>query len=447
MSDQRGATGAAVDGLAGWASALAWEDVPSEVAERLRTVLFDALGATALGAGTEDQRALRAAWPAAPGDAPLVAGKRRVDAPTAAFLNAQAMVCLELDEGNKHAGGHPSAHGFPAVLALAAELDVPGPRVLAALLVAYEVSARFGRTTALNAGVHPHGNWGVPGAAAGCAVLLGLDAARVAAAIDAGSGMPVAGHFDSALDGNPVRDAWMGMANHSGIAAARMAEAGVARNTGTAALSLGGLLGEFDPGRLTELLGERYDVLGNYFKRHASCSFTHPAADLALRARSELFDGVAAAEIARRVAAVRVDTHALGAGLNRTGWHNRLSAMFSVPFVVAAALLDGKVGPEQAVDDPKLAELARRVEVTEDPELTRRLPDQRAARMTVLTEDGRRWVEEVPNPVGDSDFHPLGRDQLAELFGDPDTLWDVVDRLPRAQGARELLGRLAEVRS
>ena len=77
------------------------------------------------------------------------------------------------------------------------------------------------------------------GAAAGCARLLGLDAAAVAAAIDTGAGMPVAAHFSSALDGNAVRNAWMGASNLSGLAAARLAAGGWRACTGTAASSLG----------------------------------------------------------------------------------------------------------------------------------------------------------------------------------------------------------------
>ena len=99
--------------------------------------------------------------------------------------------------------------------------------------------------------------------------------------------MPIAGHFASALDGNPVRDAWMSASNLSGLAAARMAAAGIARNTGTAATSLGELLGTFDPAALTAELGERWDVRNGYFKRHASCSFTHPVADAVLELRPD----------------------------------------------------------------------------------------------------------------------------------------------------------------
>ncbi|KAA9161610.1 MmgE/PrpD family protein [Amycolatopsis acidicola] len=437
----------AVAALGTWVSGLRWDAVPAPVAERLGTVLFDVLAANAVGARTEGQRAWRAAWPAPPGHSPVVGGGTLTDPVTAAWLNGPATVCLELDEGNKYAKGHPAAHVFPAVLALAAELDVAGEELAAALLAGYEVAARFGEATSLRSGTHPHGNWGVAGAAAGCARLLGLDAERTAAAIDAGSGLPVAGHFDSALDGNPVRDTWLGAANASGIAAARLAVAGSARNTGTAARTLGELLGSFDPEKLGEGLGSRFLISGNYFKRHSSCSYTHPVADLLIDARAH----VDVAEVTE----IEVHTHALAAGLDRTTWHNQLSAMFSTPFVAAVALLHGEVAPRYTElapqEAPEIADLAKRVRVIEDPELTKRLPANRAARITVRLADGRSHTAEAANPVGDTDFQPLDRDRLGVVFaglldGDQAVLravGAVVDGMPAAPGARALLAPLA----
>ncbi len=391
--------------LGAWVSEL---DTPDAVRDRLALVLLDVLGVTAVGAAQPEQRALRAAWRAPDGPAPLIGAGRSVTVDAAAFLNGMALVSLELDEGNKYAKGHPAAHGFPAVLALAADLDSTGADTAAALLAAYEVASRFGRATALRPGAHPHGSWGVPGAAAGCARLLGLDAEQTAAAIDTAAGMAIAGHFDSATTGNPVRNAWMGASATSGLAAARMAAAGMARNTGTAALSLGTLLGSFDPGELTADLGTRWDIQHGYFKRHASCSFTHPAADAVLALRGEFPTA--------GITSILVESHALGAGLTGTDWTNRLSAMFSTPFVVATAALTGRVGPDSPLDDPAVRTLAQRVRLVAADDLTARLPAERAARVTVAFDDGTTLTHEVPNPVGDADHHPLAEDDLVALL-------------------------------
>jgi len=399
--------------LGEWAARLRWEDVPPRVRDRLSLVLLDTLGVCLAGAREPEQQRLVEAWRPAAGPAPLLGAGRTAAVEASAWLNATALVRLELDEGNKYAKGHPAAHAFPAVIALAADLRAPGPETMTALLAAYEVASRFGRATRLRAGAHPHGSWGVAGAAAGCARLLGLGPRQVAAAIDAGSGMPIAGHFASALDGNPVRDAWMGAANVSGLAAARMAQAGTARTTGTAAHSLGELLGDFDPDAAAADLGERWDVELGYFKRHASCSFTHPAADAVLALPEEIAPD--------EVDEVLVETHALAAGLTRTRWDSRLGALFSIPFVVAAALVHGHVRPGAssgaALHDPRVAALAARVAVREAPDLTARLPDERVTRVTVRRARGDVTVE-VPNPVGDSAHHPLDRGALQDLLTD-----------------------------
>ena len=355
------------------------------------------------------------------------------------------MVRLELDEGNKYAAGHPAAHGLWGVLALAADLDSSGADTAAALLVAYEVAARFGRATRLRPGAHPHGSWGVAGAAAGCARLLGLDAAAVAAAIDTGAGMPVAAHFSSALDGNEVRNAWMGASNLAGLAAARLAAAGGAQCTGTAAFSLGDRLGTFDPAALTDGLGERWDITRGYFKRHAACSYTHPVADVLLGLPSLRPD---------EVESVAVEIHGLGAGLARTTWTSRLSALFSIPFVAATALVHGEVGPAQssprALEDPVVRDLATRVSVTEAADLTARLPAERPVRVTVRMRDGAEHAGAAPNPLGDADHHPLdAADLLALLQGwlGDDAAVDVVRRvatsLPEAAAVAPLLRELA----
>ncbi|WP_433616559.1 MmgE/PrpD family protein [Dactylosporangium sp. CA-139114] len=437
----------ALDRLGAWVAGLRWADVPEPARDRLRLVLLDSLGVTAVGARQSEQRALAEAWRPGQGPAPLVGGGRLITVEAAAWLNATAMCRLELDEGHKYAKGHPAAHGFPAVLALAADLGAPGAETMTALLAAYEVAARFGRATTLRAGMHPHGSWGVAGAAAGCARLLGLPAERIAAALDAGGGLPIAGHFASALDGNPIRDAWLGASNVSGLAAARMAAAGVARNTGTPAYSLGEALGRFDPAPLTDALGERWEVELGYFKRHASCSFTHPAADAALRMRADLpLDAVEA---------VLVETHSLAGGLGRTSWDSRLGALFSTPFVVAAALVHGTVDPTVSADDrrddPRVRALAAKVTLRVADDLDARLPDERAARVTVRTAGAAPRVVEVPNPIGDAAHHPMAEGDVLALLGrlldagTVRTVHEVASGLAASPDAGPELRRLAEI--
>ncbi|HEX5407066.1 MAG TPA: MmgE/PrpD family protein [Pseudonocardiaceae bacterium] len=412
MSDSESAVLAAQLELAEWAATLDWSRVPEAVRRRVELVLFDALGVTAVGGRLPERATLVEVWNPAPGPCPLLGTPVRTTPDVAAWLNGSAMVSLELDEGSKFAAGHPAAHGFHAVLALAAQLDADGPTTATALLVAYEVAARFGRATSLRPGTHPHGNWGLAGAAAGCARLLGLSADAMSAAIDTAAGMPIAGPFVAATSGNQVRNEWMGMSNAAGLAAARLAAANMATATGIAAHSLGELLGSFDPTALTDELGTRWEVALGYFKRHSSCAFTHPAADATLALRQRIDLGA--------VTTIEVDTFAAAAALTGTAWRNRLGAMFSIPFVVASALTFGRVhptgfGPDQ-LTDPDLRALAGKVRVRSTAEFDAGLPEHRGARVTVTFGDGHTDSEAVTDPVGDAAFQPLDEAAVTELL-------------------------------
>jgi len=386
--------------------------------EPLVRTLLDTLGVTAAGARTPEMRSLAAAWDPPPGAARVFGAGIRAAPETAAYLNGVSAVTLELDEGNKYARGHPASHAFPAALAVAEARDAAGPELAAALLVGHEVASRFGRATRLRAGVHPHGNWGTAGAAAAVARLMGLDAPAVAAALDVACATVLATPFEAALVGNAARNGWVGASNVSGIAAARMAAAGIAGNDGLAGATLGGILGRFDPGELTAELGERFDIELGYFKRHASCSYTHPPADAALEILGEN------PELdPERVRELIVETHGVAAPLNRTACSTRLAAMFSIPYVVGAVLVTGDCGPEAFDEsrraDPAVRRIAALTRVVGTEEFDRRLPEERAAWVTLKLRDGATLLAEVPNPVGDVAHRPFG---LREIRGKLDRL-------------------------
>ena len=448
--DRRVRARAGVAALADFAAGLTWERVPATVRDQVLLALVDLLGVGVAGALTAEHQRLIAAVAPAAGPSSVLGASAGADPRDAAWLNGVAACSLELDEGNKHSRGHPAVHAFPAVLAMAEATAAPGAEVCAALLAGYEVGARMGAASRLGASVHPHGTWGAVGAAAGLARLRRLDAATTAAAIDAAAGLAFATTFSSALDGNLVRNAWVGGANEAGIRAVQLAIAGHARNDGTAAATLGGVLGELEPDRLGDGLGDTWMITRGYFKRHASCAYTHPPADAALELRR--VTGPLAPD---DIAGVTVETHAVAAPLNRTfdgAPPSRLAAMFSIPWITAVALTVGVVGPEHlddtALQDTAVSRLARRVTVVRAPDLDAALPEHRGARLVVELTDGRRLTAEVPDPVGDADHAPFGpaevHSKLTRLLG-MGTAGQIVDigaALDRTDDVAGLLARL-----
>ena len=145
-------TASATATLGDWVAGLRWEAVPGRVQQRLRLVLLDVLAVACLGATDSAQQRFVTAWAPGAGPSPVFGAGAHANVEAAAWLNATALVRLELDEGNKYAKGHPAAHGFPAVLALAAAQQVDSADLLISLLAAYEVAARYGRATRLRSG-------------------------------------------------------------------------------------------------------------------------------------------------------------------------------------------------------------------------------------------------------------------------------------------------------
>lgn len=430
--------------LGEFAADLSWADVPHEVQDRLQLVLLDLVGVTVAGARTPELRTLVEVWDPPPGPAALLGARRTTTVHEASWLNGIAACCLELDEGNKYARGHPAAHAFPAVLALGQALGVSGEELCVALLVGHEVASRFGRAFTGRPGVHPHGHWGATGAAAATARLLGADADTIAGAIDAACGLPLATHFDVARQGTFVRNTWIGAANVNGVVAARLAMAGLARPVGTAQLTLGALLGSIDPAVLIEDLGTRFDVINGYFKRHASCSYTHPPADAVL-ALLDRHPDLRADDVAK----IDVATHHLAAPLDATSFPTRLAAMFSIPYVVAVALTEGTCPPSAFDDahrsDPTILRLAHATRVSLDPLLDARLPAERPAVVELELHDGTTLCAEVPNPIGDADHHPFGchevHAKLQRLLGttDAEVVAEALAGLPTAADVGHVL--------
>jgi 2-methylcitrate dehydratase len=119
---------------------------------------------------------------------------------------------------------------------------------------------------------------------------------------------------------------------------------------------------------------------------------------------------------------VLVETYAAaknGTGTGEQRWNpqSRETADHSIPYVVAATLMDGTVGPRQFRDDrlwnPDLRALIQRVEVVADDGFTaiyQQRPPQHHTRVTVRMRDGACLVGEAGGAKGDMANPPSDRD-------------------------------------
>lgn len=401
----------AVEALADFAAQTSDPDapLPSEATVALDRVMENTLAVMTAGAATTHHQALAAAWQPHRGPVPILGTHFSASVETAAWLGGVSAVSMEMNEGHRRAGGHPAAQCFPAVLALGVARGISGALLRRALLIAYEVTARVGAAVSLEPDVHPHGTNGAAGAAAGCAVLLGLGHRQISHAILAGLSMPLSTSWSPVLQGGTVRDQWVGAANLNGLAAARLASSGL---TPGVPPGLGGL-GALDHHTLVSELDEQWYITGNYFKRHSACAYLHGPVDAtlalrpAIRAYGEIED-------------IAVEVEGAAVELTDSTFDTRHGAWFSVPFAIAAALTYGDLSYPRSDPHswtPELRTLARRVHVKKGKDLPHTAAKSRPARVTVTMPDGAGCTESVPHPYGDQELTPFSQDQWDSITG------------------------------
>ena len=361
------------------------------------------------------------------------AGAAPTDAEQAAFLNASAGSFLELDEGMRPTG-HPGMHVVPAALAAAEVAHRSGTELLAAVVAGYDVAARLLTAFRLVPPTHPHGHLAGVGAAVAVALLLDEDPATIAGIAATTPTVPV---WDACYAGATARNIAMGLAAQNAVRAVRLHRAGFRGSLASVGALFGQVAGEpADLGALTEPADPaRPAILRNYFKRHSACALTHAAIDAVLALPPLPID---------TVQAVEVHTVSNNLKLDRQPAPNDLSARFSLPYAVAAALTSRGGEPAGFDYSPAVARLAKRVTVTADPELEARWPEHSPARVVVHA--GRRLESSVDDPRGHH-HDPMTPDELRGKFlslaGPPGpALWQRLLELPGLIDCARLLAPL-----
>ncbi|UCU98591.1 MmgE/PrpD family protein [Acidovorax radicis] len=337
---------------------------------------------------------------------------------TAALINGTAAHTVEVDDIYREAIYHPGAPTIAAALALAQARQATGLQMIRAVVAGYEVSTRIGAALGRTHYRYWHntGTVGTFGAASAAATLLGLDAERHAHALCTGAtfaaGLQQAFRMDSMS--KPLH---AGHAAEAGVLAALAAERGV---TGSLDVldgdaGMGRAMGDAPDWNLaTATLGQDFHITRMTFKNHACCGHTFAPIDGALELQARMgvrWQALDAIEVATYSPALEV----AGNFTPKTA----AEARFSIPFVVATALIHGSVRlsaftPERLADADIRALMAR-IRLSIDPALDARFPGQRAARLHFTTTDGRQAEYLQPTRKGDPE-QPLTDAELSDKF-------------------------------
>jgi 2-methylcitrate dehydratase len=406
--------------LATYAAHLKFDDLTPAALRELKRRLVDSIGCAIGGYRNEPAAIARELAAATSGKPParVLGSGTSTSMEMAAFANTVMVRYLDCNDTYVSKGsGHPSDM-IPGCLAVAEARGASGKDTLAAIAVAYEVYTGLADVVGLRDLGWDQGVFVVLGTAAGAANLLRLTPAQ------AGDALAIA------ITANvPTRQTragelamWKGCATaaatKAGVFAALLAQKGM---TGpTAAFEGKDGIWEKVTGRF-ELrpLGSKETGFG--VERSNLKSFPaeyHSQAPLwiALELRAKVRP--------EDIEAMHVRTYftawsEIGSEPEKWDPKTRETADHSLPYLLSAALLDGRITAESFSDarirDPQLRQLMQSIKVSENPEFTRQFPGKLMSEIEVQTRGGQKLTLSAQYPKGHAK-NPMNDDDVNTKF-------------------------------
>jgi 2-methylcitrate dehydratase PrpD len=392
-----------------------FDKLPTNVVAKAKMCVLDILGGSVAAQETKSATCVREVVQRMGGreESTLIGIDTKVPAPLAAWANGVLASALDIDDGCFTPGyhvGHPGAIVVPASLSVAECESSSVKSLIEAIVVGYEIGIRAGYILSSlylpEAG--PAGPLGCYGAAAASAKLLHLDREETINALHI-----VHDHNPLPLTGVPSRIAGMtkervGWAVLTGVCAALLAQRGF---TGKASI-----YEKLPPHEILTSLGTKYEMLNIYHKPYCSCRITHCALDGLSKLIKEFN------LVAEDVVSVTIISSPFVVGLNSYEPNSTEQAQFSLPFVIGAMLVDGKVGPDQINDrrlsDKAILDQAKKVKLKLDPTYDAPRegsgPGAIRAIVNIETKDGK--YETLIDSAKGSPENPLTPDELRDKF-------------------------------
>lgn len=406
--------------LAEWVSALRFEDLPDDVVAESGRVLADYLGECLFVGATKPWGRSVAEFAVAYGggqpEATIIASGRKTLASRAALANGTMALGFEYADFGAGSRPYPFAVTGPLVLAEAEQRS--GADLAVAIVIGYEVMARTTRAM-LPKNLTPFyvpALYGTLGSSAGCARVLGLDAAQTTAALGLGAAF-TGGTFQGHEEGSWQRSLNGGMAGERGVTAAQLARTGFKATAlglegvqGFSAMFCGGRL---EPDLLLDGLGESFVITDRWVKAYPM--------NVTLHAPVEALLSIMAEHNLRHTDIELIDAawQRVEPFLAKQKVSTVVAAQASLPFALSVAAVHRQLTVDEFTDetvaDPEVQGMIGKTVVHQDADLFGRVKNSMPGRVTVRTTDGREFTAEVLYPKGNPG-NPLTEDEFKAKF-------------------------------
>ena len=441
--------------LAKFCAETTFSQLDLQVVKRTKLIISDTIGAILGGIVEPEVREFlkfRAGQKSKDRKVKIIGLNKWAEQSDASLIHGIAGTTLEMDEGNQFAKGHPAIHVLPSLVSVVQSRLLPqnisGQEFLNAFVIGYDVGARIGLASQLNPHMHPHGTWGVIGATSAIGALLKFGHPEHMQVMNISSSLTTASSRKTMLQGGTVRNVYAGLSNQMAHLAIDLIQSGFTGEVDGIGSIFGNVVSEnLDDNLLLEKLGQRFEVMRNYFKLHACCRFNHAALDCLhdlMRDHQELSN-------IEQISFIDVESYNLAAELNDPRPQNMLAAKFSVPFALATTLVNKNSQVLSfaggALKNEKTMALSNKVSVKEISSMTEMLPEFRPAKVTIGMKSGKVFRHSVKTNKGDwqspysadeleNKFHSLANRSLSQKKSK--VLYDKLQNLERIADMREL---------
>jgi len=410
--------------MAEFALELQYDDLPPEVIEEVKRYLYDSVGCALGGYNTHDVKAMLEIYSDMGGkpEASLFGRDKKLPAANAALLNSLMIRALDFNDIYwKEDPSHPSDL-IPAAIAMAERQNSSAKELIVAIVLAYEFEQRlclFAKPGVRERKWH-HATLTQFVSPIVAGRLLGLDAEQMENAIGISGGHNFTPGAAAAGQLSMMKNTVDPMAVQSGVIAALMAEKGF---TGTRAIFEGkeGLMdilgADWDEEALLGGLGKTFKILECSMKAFPTEALTHSHITCALKIVLE--HDVMPDDIKE----IRVTTIARAVDIlfdpEKYDPKNRETADHSLPYTIAAAVVDRKITTDQFSDeriaDPKIRSVLPKIVGEASEEFERMFPAKQPSKVVITLNDGTAFTAEVDYPKGDP-REPMSQDDLDDKF-------------------------------